>query len=138
MFHTCSWDAESFHDREEVETLRTALTAIEWPEDELSVYATLRGSLFAVTDDVLLRFRHEYRKLHPFRKYPADLCEDFEPVTQALNVVAKLHRSRNRRPISDTVRSLLDEARAHAGFALRPGGHQVLANVYRICDLAPV
>ena len=45
--------SKSFHDREEVETVRTALTAIEWPEDELSVYATMRGSLFAITDGVL-------------------------------------------------------------------------------------
>jgi ATP-dependent exoDNAse (exonuclease V) beta subunit len=128
--------SKSFHDREEVETVRTALTAVEWPEDELSVYATLRGSLFAVSDNVLLRFRHEHLKLHPFRKYPAELQRDFEPVTHALGVLADLHRQRNRRPLADTVRALLDEARAHAGFAMRPGGQQVLANVYRICDLA--
>jgi ATP-dependent exoDNAse (exonuclease V) beta subunit len=39
-------------------------------------------------------------------------------------------------PIADTVNSLLEATRAHAGFALRPAGHQVLANVYRIADLA--
>jgi ATP-dependent exoDNAse (exonuclease V) beta subunit len=33
--------SKSFHHREEVETLRAALTAIEWPNDELSVFATL-------------------------------------------------------------------------------------------------
>jgi ATP-dependent exoDNAse (exonuclease V) beta subunit len=31
--------SKSFHRREEVETLRAALTAIEWPDDELSVFA---------------------------------------------------------------------------------------------------
>src|SRR5262249_11347392 len=56
--------SKSFHHREEVETLRTALTAIEWPEDELSVFATLRGPLFAVSDSTLLRFRHECGRLH--------------------------------------------------------------------------
>ena len=30
---------KSFHEREEVEALRTALAAIEWPDDELSVFA---------------------------------------------------------------------------------------------------
>ena len=35
--------SKSFHRREEVETLRAALTAIEWPDDELSVFATLKG-----------------------------------------------------------------------------------------------
>ena len=36
----------------------------------------------------------------------------------------------------ETVSALLEGPRAHAGFALRPAGNQVLANVYRIADLA--
>ena len=44
----------SFHDREEVETLRAALAAVEWPEDALNVYATLRGALFAIGEETLL------------------------------------------------------------------------------------
>ena len=51
-------------------------------------------------------------------------------------MVADLHRRRNRRSIVETVNELLEAARAHAVFALRPSGNQVLANVYRICDLA--
>jgi len=39
---------KSFHDREEVDTIRAALAAVEWPDDELSVFATLRGALFAL------------------------------------------------------------------------------------------
>src|SRR5262249_55286993 len=50
--------SKSFHQREEVETMRAALTAVEWPEDELSVFAALRGSLFAISDAALLRFRY--------------------------------------------------------------------------------
>ena len=52
--------SKSFHRREEVGTLRTALRAIEWPDDELSVFAVLRGSLFAVLDDTLLHFKNAY------------------------------------------------------------------------------
>ena len=128
--------SKSFHSREEVETLRAALTAIEWPEDELSVFATLKGSLFAIPDNLLLRFRHEIGRLHPFHKLPEDLATEFRPIAEALALLAGLNRGRNRRPIADTVNSLLEAARAHAGFALRPAGHQVLANVYRIADLA--
>ena len=47
----------SFHDREEIIALRNALTAIEWPDDELKVFATLRGPFFAVGDEALLVFR---------------------------------------------------------------------------------
>ncbi|MBI3474076.1 MAG: UvrD-helicase domain-containing protein [Candidatus Solibacter usitatus] len=128
--------ARSFHRREEVETLRAALTAIEWPDDELSVFAALKGSLFAIPDSLLLRFRMDVGPLNPFRKPPEDLAGDFRPLAEALELLAGLHRRRNRRPIVGTVNALLEATRAHAGFALRPGGNQVLANVYRVCDLA--
>src|SRR5204862_3573297 len=58
---------KAFHDREEVETMRAALAAIEWPDDELSVFATLKGSLFALDDAHLLEFKYRFRTFHPFR-----------------------------------------------------------------------
>jgi ATP-dependent helicase/nuclease subunit A len=129
----------SFHLREEVETMRAALAAIERPDDELSVYATLRGSLFAIDDDRLLRYRQPHlptpRRLHPFRPV-ADLAEDLEPIGEALALLAELHRGRNRRPVADTIARLLDATRAHAGFALRPSGEQALANVLHVAELA--
>ena len=51
---------KAFHGREEVETMRAALAAIEWPDDELSVFATLKGSLFAIDDEQLLEFRDRF------------------------------------------------------------------------------
>ena len=126
----------SFHQRGEVETLRAALTAVEWPDDELSVFATLRGDLFAVSDDLLLRFRAESGSLHPFRPLGEELSPDFLPITEALGLLAKLHRQRNSLPIVETVHRLLEFTRAHAGFALRPSGNQILANVQHVCDLA--
>ena len=42
---------KAFHEREEVEAIRAALAAIEWPDDELSVFATLRGPFFDSTPD---------------------------------------------------------------------------------------
>ena len=128
--------ARSFHSREEVETLRTALTAIEWPDDELSVFATLKGSLLAVPDSALLQFKLEQKALHPFRPLPAVLGPELQPVAEALNLLAELHRRRNRRPVVETIHDLLEKTRAHAGFALRPAGNQILANLYRVADLA--
>jgi len=130
--------SKSFHSREEIETLRAALTAIEWPDDELSVFAALKGSLFAIGDSTLLRYRHQCGRLHPFNPLAdgENLEPEFRSVGDALRLLADLHRQRNRRPIADTVNSLLEATRAHAGFALRPAGHQVLANIYRVSDLA--
>src|SRR5881409_2397138 len=130
------WQARSFHQREEVETIRAALNAIEWPDDELSVFATLKGSLFAIPDNLLLRFRREIGTFRPFRHLPEDLHVDFHPIRDALGAIADLHRRRNRRAVVETVNMVLERARAHAAFALRPSGNQVLANVYHICNLA--
>jgi ATP-dependent exoDNAse (exonuclease V) beta subunit len=47
-----------------------------------------------------------------------------------------LHGQRNRRPVSDTITTLLDHTRAHVGFVLRPGGEQALANVLHVSELA--
>jgi ATP-dependent helicase/nuclease subunit A len=123
--------SKSFHRREEVETLRAALTAIEWPEDELSVFAALKGSLFAIPDEALLVHKQRVGKLHPFRREGAD-----PRVAEALEILAELHRRRNYRPFAATVNALLAATRAHAAFLLRPGGSQILANVTRVADLA--
>ena len=129
--------SKSFHEREEVETLRAACTAIEWPDDELAVYATLRGALFAVPDALLLRYRYELDgRLHPLRPGQVEVPAAFDPVITALRILADLHRGRNRRPVAATVEALLEATRARVGFALRPGGHQVLANVNRVVELA--
>jgi ATP-dependent helicase/nuclease subunit A len=135
--------SKSFHAREEVQMLRAAMAAIEWPDDELSVYATLRGSLFAIPDNLLLRWRCEVGHLNPFAGAPAARTSGTDPQTwgletcyTALQFLAELHRQRNRQPIVATINQLLEHTRAHAGFVLRPSGHQVLANVSRVCDLA--
>ncbi|HLK12415.1 MAG TPA: UvrD-helicase domain-containing protein [Candidatus Binatia bacterium] len=126
----------AFHAREEIEALRNALRAIERPEDELMVFATLRGPLFALDDGALLSFRTEVGSLHPFRRLPADLPEPLGAVGEALGLLADLHRGRNHRPFADTIARLLDATRAHAGLAIWPTGEQALANVGRLLDLA--
>ena len=128
--------SKSFHRREEVGTLRTALRAVEWLDDELSVFAVLRGSLYAVSDATLLRFRNAHGRFHPMRELPGDLDPEFTPIRDAFQVLRELHRRRNYRPIADTIHELLEATRAHAGFAFRKGGERVLANVYRLTDLA--
>jgi ATP-dependent helicase/nuclease subunit A len=131
---------KSFHVREEVESLRTALTAVEWPDDTLSVYATLKGPLFAIGDEELLEYRQRVGRLHPYRvPGPGEgepLPARLEPVARALLLLRELHRRRNQRPVEQTVTALLTATRAHAGFVLRPWGEQALANLLRVTELA--
>jgi ATP-dependent exoDNAse (exonuclease V) beta subunit len=140
---------KSFHGREEVETMRAALAAIEWPDDELSVFATLKGSLFAIDDAHLLEFRHRFHVLHPFRVpkelggnsgqelvLTAEPTTHLQPVADILRLLQQLHRQRNYRPVADTISRLLAETRAHVGFILRQSGEQALANVLHVAELA--
>ena len=130
----------SFHNRAEIETLRAALAAIEWPDDELSVFAALRGSLFAIGDEELLEYRARFGRFHPFR-VPSDApAQDgvpaLAPIVSALKLLRSLHTTRNRVPVASTISMLLDATRAHVGFALEHGGEQVLANVSHVAELA--
>src|SRR5262249_7925959 len=142
---------KAFHGRAEVETIRAALAAIEWPDDELSVFATLKGSLFAVDDELLLEYRHRFAPLpfHPFRvpkelggnsggelALSGDSVAQLMPIADGLRLLQQLHRGRNYRPVADTIGRLLAETRAHVGFILRPAGEQGLANVLHVAELA--
>jgi ATP-dependent exoDNAse (exonuclease V) beta subunit len=140
---------KAFHGREEVEAIRAALAAIEWPDDELSVFATLKGPLFAIDDEHLFEFRSRYGTFHPFR-IPLELggnsgqelalagapTTHLVPIGDALRLLQQLHRARNYRPVADTIGRLLKATRAHVGFILRPAGEQVLANVLHVAELA--
>jgi ATP-dependent exoDNAse (exonuclease V) beta subunit len=101
----------AFHEREEVEAIRAALTAIEWPDDELSVFATLRGPFFAIGDEELLEWAHHFGRttgdrfsrgiFHPFRvpkifddNTPSEIAH-LRPIAEALWLLQRLHRHRN-------------------------------------------
>lgn len=125
----------ALHDREEIGTVRAALRAIEDPGEDLALYATLRGSLFGLSDLVLFEYRSRTGRITPFR-IPEALPTHLVPVADALRIVLDLHRRRNRRPIAETLGRLLETTRAYAGFAFRPNGEQVLANVLLVLELA--
>jgi ATP-dependent exoDNAse (exonuclease V) beta subunit len=142
----------AFHERDEIEAIRAALAAIEWPDDELSVFATLRGPFFAIGDEDLLEWAYRFGRqtgtgfrrhaFHPYRvpelfkaDTPADI-EHLRPIAGALAVLRRLHARRNYVPVAETLHELLGATRAHVGFALRTGGEQALANVLHVAELA--
>jgi ATP-dependent exoDNAse (exonuclease V) beta subunit len=140
---------KAFHGRDEVEAIRAAMAAIEWPDDELSLFATLKGALFAIEDAHLLEYKAEYGPFHPFRipkalgggsgrelALTAQETAHLVPIASALRLLQDLHRGRNYRPVADTIGRLLTETRAHVGFMLRPAGEQALANVLHVAELA--
>jgi ATP-dependent helicase/nuclease subunit A len=128
----------SFHAREEVDAVRLALAAVEWPDDELSVYGALRGLLFGLPDHTLLAWRTATpgHRLDPFRLPEPRPDGEAGEVYDALHLLRQLHRDRNRLPAHATLQHLLRETRAHASLVLRPGGEQALANVLHMVELA--
>jgi ATP-dependent helicase/nuclease subunit A len=126
----------AFYSREEVETLSAALMAIERPDDELAIFATLRGPLFALSDAALLLWRENIGPLFPFRRVSEELTAALAEVADALQVLKDLHRRRNFQPVGDTITQLIEGTRAHASFAIWPTGMQALANIGRFTDLA--
>ena len=131
---------KSFYLREEVDGFRTALNAVEWPDDELSIYGTLKGPFFAIGDEELLEWRRRFGRLHPYRGPGTDgdppVPDGLAAIAQALSLLRELHRRRNERPAEETINELMVATRAHAGLILRHRGEQALANVMRIADLA--
>ena len=142
----------AFHEREEVEAIRAAFAAIERPDDELSIFATLRGPFFAIGDEELLEWTSTFGRstgdgfrrhvFHPFR-VPAEFAsaatpvlDRLRPIASALSLLRRLHMRRNYVPVAETLHELLNSTRAHVGFALRPGGEQALANVLHVAELA--
>lgn len=125
----------SFHAREEVLALRTAMRAIEWPHDELSVFATLRGPFLAVGDEALLLYKNEFKKLRAPRR-DVELSQALRPVAEGLRLLKQLHFARTRQSVSLTLQQFLEATRAAAGVAFWTAGDQALANVLQFVDRA--
>jgi ATP-dependent helicase/nuclease subunit A len=149
----------SYFAREEVDALVTALRVIEWPTDELAVYAALRGPLFGFDDERLYLYRRRGGRFIASAKRASaratssaneDHCDLAHPrsllevassaeggtIEAALRLVGALHAGRNHRPLAQTIGSLLSQTRCIAGFALRPSGDQAVASLLRMQELA--
>jgi ATP-dependent helicase/nuclease subunit A len=110
-------------ERAEAHALVTALSAIEDPRDALLVYATLKGLLFGLSDELLLGWHVRFGGLRPLSLPITALPARFEPVAAALQLLADLHRSRNRQSPGETLQRLLDETQllVAVGLTATPG-----------------
>ena len=149
----------SYTSSTEIRAMRAALTAVEYPDDELQVYATLRGPLFAFSDEELFLYRERGGRLCPGAPGPPPEGPGPPPegpgpppeipgpppeitdgsdraIRDALDFLDELHRERNRRPVPHTIQDLLSRHRAETAFAFRKSADQVLANLRRLTQSA--
>lgn len=126
----------SFYARDEVVALRQVLAAIEQPDDELAVFAVLRGVFFGFSDAELFRYRESVGMLSPVASAEAAREGTERAIADALAFLRALHLQRNERPFAETLGRFLEETRAHAGLAFWPSPRQTLASVDRLVDRA--
>ena len=121
--------------RDEVIALRAVLRAIDNPADRLAVFTALRSPFFAFSDDDLWQYVSGGGSL----AYQAPLvtsARNAAMVGPAFELLARLHRRRRILPPSDLLVELFERTRALAGFRLRAGGDQMVANLWKTVDVA--
>ncbi|MBN9419779.1 MAG: UvrD-helicase domain-containing protein [Candidatus Eremiobacteraeota bacterium] len=126
-----SLSGRGLHQREEVAAVRTALEAIEWPQDRLSVFAALRGPLFGMDEPLLDAYFSRHGHFDPLQA-----AEEDDEVARALRLLAEMHQERNSRPAGVTLELLLERTGLRLHLAQWSQGQQRLANVSRIVRLA--
>ncbi len=124
-------------EREEIVALSATLRAIEWPDQELDVYAALRGPFLALQDDQLLAFRHHGGRLHPCSRLRPERPTNADlEVMQALDLLRDLHRQRNYRSVADTIAQFLYATRALSVMALWTDGHAAVHGIEQVVSRA--
>ena len=126
---------KQYYVRDEVRALGAVLRAIDNPADRLAVFAALRSPFFAFSDDDLWQLVASGGTLG----YQAPIPESARNATlvaPAFDTLRSLHRLRRVHPPSEVIVALLERTRALAGFRLRPGGDQLVANLWKTLDLA--
>ncbi len=104
---------DAFFAREIVVAASSLCSAIEWPDDALSVYATLRGPLLGTTDADLLAYRDEVGPLHPLAPARSEgLGKEALVIRDTLALLGELHRGRHLRAIEATLGVFLERCEA--------------------------
>jgi len=123
-------------------TMRAALAAIlfvsEWPDDEMSVFATLRGARFALDDATRMR---EYSpcalRLSPVPRPRSGRERAYGRVADALmKLLWRLHTGRNDRPLAEDHHAAPQRHAAPVAVRAATAVEQVLANVLHVAELA--
>jgi ATP-dependent helicase/nuclease subunit A len=121
--------------RDEVQALTAVLRAIDNPADRLAVFTALRSPFFGFSDADLWPLVASGGTLNYLAPLPDD-ARNRDLLAPAWEALTRLHRLRRIAPPSDVLMALFQRTRALAGFRLRRGGDQALANLWKTVDLA--
>ena len=122
-----------FYRRSEIVALANLLTALDSPADEASVVAVLRGPALGFTDGDLVA--HQEAGGH-FRYLEEQSASKPTAVLPAFDLLRFLHKKTARRPVAESIRSLLTETPLLSVTLAEPYGEQRAANLWKVADQA--
>jgi ATP-dependent helicase/nuclease subunit A len=127
--------ADSFFERETIVAMSAVLAAIEWPDDDLSVYATLKSPFIGITDADLLAYRTRVGHLRPLGA-KGDVPKELALVSTVLALLRELHANRHQRSIEATVRAFFEATLAEVSLALDEDGDAEARALSQLVSLA--
>ncbi len=124
-----------YYSRQEVRDLATALWSIEDPGDSVAVFAALRSSLFGFSDEEIFMFKESGGSLD-YLAGPVPEGKRYGPFAKAFELLCDLHRRRNQKGSSWTVRRLVAGTSLMEVSLFRPHGRQRVANIRKAVQTA--
>lgn len=132
-----------FYQREEVQDMLSLLQFLENRTDEIALAASLRSPLFGISDESLYRLRASDGS-HERGLLDALLARRFEGADQtqrlllerAADLIQHFLRLRNRIPLADLLREILNTTQYAAIQATHYDGYQRVANLNKLLELA--
>jgi len=120
-----------FYRRSELADLAVVLSAIDDPADELALIGTLRSGLFAFSDEELFLYKRDGGAFNYLAADPHD-----NTFATAFELLGRLHRQRNERPIARTILDLMKSTHALTLAALGPRKDAAVANLHKALEQA--
>jgi ATP-dependent helicase/nuclease subunit A len=121
-----------FYERVEIKSLINVLAAIDNPEDAIAVVAVLRSPFFGCSDEDLMRHSlsgGRFNYVRPAARPP-------EPIAAVFELLARLHRDRNSRPVHQLLIDFFDATKGLESFLTKPHGESRVANLMKVVDAA--
>jgi ATP-dependent helicase/nuclease subunit A len=133
----------AFYAQQEIYDLLNLLSAVQSSADEIALAGALRSPIFALTDETLFWLARENGTLAgafaPEAKGPTAIeKEQLTRAQDAARILAELRRLKDRLPITELIRHVLEMTGYDAALAAEFLGERKLANLEKLIEMARV
>jgi ATP-dependent helicase/nuclease subunit A len=133
----------AFYAQQEIYDLLNLLSAVQSSADEIALAGALRSPIFGLADETLFWLARDNGSLAgafaPEAKWPTTLeKEQLQRAQQAARILAELRQLKDRLPITDLIRNVLEKTGYDAALAAEFLGERKLANLEKLIEMARV